>query len=178
VAEDVTPCLQRERAPSSVKQFHAELVCPDAWHSCISCARAICLLYTHAQRQRSPGAKQQVESFSSHFGMRNLSLATFLSLSRSLSCSLSRALSLSLFNTHTHTHTHRRHCTCATTQRSVCDSWNNHLCLCFVWRARCSFRITRARSSLCLSLFYTHTHTNTHTQTQTQTQTHNRSAKL
>jgi len=48
VAEDVTRRLQREQAPSSVKQFQAELVRPDAWNSCISCARAISLLYTEA----------------------------------------------------------------------------------------------------------------------------------
>ena len=68
-------------------------------------------------------------------------------LSLALSLALSRARSLSLSLTH------------------------NYLSLCFVWRACCSFRIARVRSSLSLSLSYTHTYKYTHTNTYTNTNT-------
>ena len=173
VAEDVARRLQRERAPSSVKQFHAELVCPDAWHSCISCARAISLLYTHAQRQRSPGVKQQV-------GHSALSLACAISPSHLFSRSLSRACSLSLSLTHTHLHTHTGGVAHARLPRGQYKTAGETICVCASSGALAVPFASRARSSLSLSLSlsYTHTHTNTHTQTQTRTQTRNRSAKL
>jgi len=120
------------------------------------CARNLSVVHarTTSSKPYSEATSRAIQHF---FGVRNLSLAPFLSRA------LSRSLSLSLLVTHTHLHTHTGGVAHARLPRGQYETSGENICVCTSSGALAVPFASRARARFSLSLSLTHTHIQIHT---------------
>ena len=120
------------------------------------CARNLSVVHarTTSSKPYSEATSRAIQLF---FGVRNLSIAPFLSRA------LSRSLSLSFSSTHTHLHTHTGGVAHAQPPRGQYETAGKTFCVCASSGALAVPFASHARARLSLSLSLTHTHIQIHT---------------